>query len=84
MKYCGKVVVTLKPGVFDPQGMTIKNALHALSYREVEEVETGKYFKITLGAETKEEAEQRVREMCDRLLANPVIEQYIFEIEESC
>ncbi len=83
MKYCGKVVVTLKPGVFDPQGMTIKNALHALSYREVEEVETGKYFKITLGAESKEEAEQRVREMCDRLLANPVIEQYIFEIEES-
>lgn len=82
MKYCGKVVVTLKPGVFDPQGMTIKNALHTLSYQEVEEVETGKYFRIVLEAVTREEAEQRVQEMCERLLANPVIEQYTFEVEE--
>lgn len=82
MKYCGKVVVTLKPGVFDPQGMTIRNALHALSYREVEEVETGKYFRVTLEAKTKEEAERRIREMCDQLLANPVIERYTFEVQE--
>ncbi|MEN3203417.1 MAG: phosphoribosylformylglycinamidine synthase subunit PurS [Atribacterota bacterium] len=82
MKYCGKVVVTLKPGVFDPQGMTIKNALHTLSYQEVEEVETGKYFRIILKAVTKEEAERRVQEMCERLLANPVIERYTFEVEE--
>lgn len=82
MKYCGKIVVTLKPGVFDPQGMTIRNALHALSYREVEEVETGKYFRVTLGAETKEEAQRRVQEMCDQLFANPVIEQYTFEVQE--
>ncbi|MBC7217105.1 MAG: phosphoribosylformylglycinamidine synthase subunit PurS [Candidatus Caldatribacterium sp.] len=82
MKYCGKVVVTLKPGVFDPQGTTIRNALHALAYREVEEVETGKYFKIILEAATKEEAKERIQRMCDQLLANPVIEQYTFEVEE--
>lgn len=82
MRYCGKIVVTLKPGVFDPQGMTIKNALHALSYQEVEEVETGKYFQITLSAETKEGAENRIRQMCEQLLANPVIERYTFEVEE--
>lgn len=83
MRYCGKITVTLKPGVFDPQGVTIRNALHALSYREVEEVETGKYFRVTLEAETKEEAALRVKEMCDQLLANPVIERYSFEIEET-
>jgi phosphoribosylformylglycinamidine synthase len=83
MRYCGKIIVTLKPGVFDPQGMTIRNALHALSYREVEEVETGKYFRVALEAETKEEAALRIKEMCDQLLANPVIEQYSFEIEET-
>jgi phosphoribosylformylglycinamidine synthase len=83
MRYCGKIIVTLKPGVFDPQGMTIRNALHALSYREVEEVETGKYFRVALEAGTKEEAALRIKEMCDQLLANPVIEQYSFEIEET-
>ncbi|HPZ81526.1 MAG TPA: phosphoribosylformylglycinamidine synthase subunit PurS, partial [Candidatus Atribacteria bacterium] len=51
MKYRGKVVITLKPGVFDPQGATICNALHALSYREVEEVKTGKYLEIILESE---------------------------------
>ncbi|MGQ9623636.1 MAG: phosphoribosylformylglycinamidine synthase subunit PurS [Candidatus Caldatribacteriaceae bacterium] len=83
MRYCGKIIVTLKPGVFDPQGMTIRNALHALSYREVEEVETGKYFRVALEAETREEAALRIKEMCDQLLANPVIERYSFEIEEA-
>lgn len=81
MKYRGKIVVVFKPGVFDPQGMTIRNALHTLGYGEVEEVKTGKFFEVILEAEGLEMAQQRVQEMCDQLLANPVIERYSFNIE---
>jgi len=81
MKFKGKVVITLKPGVFDPQGLTIKNALHTLAYREVEEVKTGKYFEIGIESADLETAGKRLSEMCDQLLANPVIEKYHFEIE---
>ncbi|HOQ68045.1 MAG TPA: phosphoribosylformylglycinamidine synthase subunit PurS [Candidatus Atribacteria bacterium] len=82
MKYRGKVVITLKPGVFDPQGATICNALHALSYREVEEVKTGKYLEIILESENCSQAEKRIQEMCDRLLCNSVIESYSYQVEE--
>ncbi|HXL01867.1 MAG TPA: phosphoribosylformylglycinamidine synthase subunit PurS [Candidatus Atribacteria bacterium] len=82
MKYRGKVIVTLKPGVFDPQGVTIRSALHTLSYREVEEVKTGKYFEIVLELENLSQAEKRLQGMCDQLLSNPVIESYSYQIEE--
>lgn len=81
MKYRGKIVVILRPGVFDPQGVTIRNALHTLGYKEVEEVQTGKFFEVILDVETVELARKRLQEMCDQLLANPVIEQYSFEVE---
>ncbi|MCX6090191.1 MAG: phosphoribosylformylglycinamidine synthase subunit PurS [Candidatus Atribacteria bacterium] len=76
MKFLGKVIITLKSGVFDPQGLTIKNALHTLGYRETQDVKTGKYFEIMIEAENQEKAQSRLSEMCDQLLANPVIEQY--------
>ena len=82
MKYRGKVIVTLKPGVFDPQGVTIRSALHTLSYREVEEVKVGKYFEIILELENYSQAEKRIQEMCDQLLSNPVIESYSYQLEE--
>jgi len=82
MKYRGKVIVTLKPGVFDPQGVTIRSALHTLSYREVEEVKVGKYFEIILELENCSQAEKRIQEMCDQLLSNPVIESYSYQLEE--
>ena len=82
MKYRGKVIVTLKPGVFDPQGVTIRNALHTLSFREVEEVKAGKYLEILLESETRSQAEKRIQEMCDQLLSNPVIESYSYQLEE--
>lgn len=81
MKYRGKIVVVLRPGVFDPQGVTIKNALHTLGYGEVEEVKTGKFFEVILEAENEALAGRRLQEMCDQLLANPVIERYSFEVE---
>ncbi|HOA99664.1 phosphoribosylformylglycinamidine synthase subunit PurS [Candidatus Sordicultor fermentans] len=82
MKYRGKVIVTLKPGVFDPQGVTIRNALHTLSFREVEEVKAGKYLEIILESENCSQAEKRIQEMCDQLLSNPVIESYSYQLEE--
>ncbi len=82
MKCRGKIIVTLRPGVFDPQGVTIKSALHTLGYGETLEVKTGKFFEVILETESLEKAKERLQEMCDQLLANPVIEQYLLEVEE--
>ncbi|HNV86183.1 MAG TPA: phosphoribosylformylglycinamidine synthase subunit PurS [Candidatus Omnitrophota bacterium] len=76
-----KVVVTLKKSVSDPQGKAILNALHSLTFNEVQEVRTGKYFEIRLAGEDKDLLEGKVRQMCDQLLANPVIEEYSCSIE---
>lgn len=80
--FLARVFVTLKPTVNDPQGLTIRGGLHALGFSEVEDVRAGKYLEIRLVAPGREEAEARVAEMCRRLLANPVIEDFRFEIEE--
>jgi phosphoribosylformylglycinamidine synthase PurS subunit len=78
--YLARVEVTLKPTVNDPQGLTIRGALHSLGFPEVETVRAGKYLEIRLSARDEEEAGTRVGEMCRRLLANPVIEDFHFEI----
>jgi phosphoribosylformylglycinamidine synthase len=77
-----KIFVSLKNGVLDPQGKAIERSLHTLSYTEVRDVRTGKYLEIEIDAGSRAAAEARVREMCDKLLANPVIEDYRFEIQE--
>lgn len=75
-----KIFVSLKNGVLDPQGKAIERSLHALGYTEVQDVRAGKYLEINLEASSRAAAEDRVREMCDKLLANPVIEDYRYEI----
>jgi phosphoribosylformylglycinamidine synthase PurS subunit len=75
-----KVLISLKSGVLDPQGKAIERSLHSLGYGEVQEVRAGKYLEFEVAAGSREAAETRVREMCDKLLANPVIEDYRFEI----
>jgi len=82
-RFLARVYVTLKPAVNDPQGLTIRNALHQLGYGNVGSVRAGKYMEIALEAEGREEAERQVEEMCRRLLANPVIEQFRFQVEEA-
>jgi phosphoribosylformylglycinamidine synthase len=77
-----KIFVSLKHGVLDPQGKAIERSLHALGYSEVYDVRMGKYLELDVEAASRSAAEARVREMCDKLLANPVIEDYRFEIEE--
>ncbi|MDZ4340273.1 MAG: phosphoribosylformylglycinamidine synthase subunit PurS [candidate division NC10 bacterium] len=77
-----KVYVTLKKGVLDPQGETVRSALETLGFGEVRDVRIGKFMVICLNDVPRDEARQRVEEMCKKLLANPVIEEYRFEVEE--
>jgi len=77
-----KIFVSLKEGVLDPQGKAIERSLHTLGYSEVRDVRMGKYLEIDFEAASRSEVEARVREMCDKLLANPVIEDYRFEVQE--
>ncbi len=72
-----EIYVTYKKGIFDPPGATAERALQNLGYAEVESVKIGKYIRLEVSADATPE---RVREMCDRLLANPVIEDYRIEI----
>lgn len=76
MKFQAKVSVMLKQGISDPQGLTIERALPALGYEGVEGVRVGKLIDLVLEAESEEDAKQRVTEMCERLLANTVIESF--------
>ena len=77
-----KIFVSLKTGVLDPQGKAIQRSLNTLGYNEVQDVRMGKYLEIEMAPASRQDAEIRVREMCDKLLANPVIEDYRFEIHE--
>ena len=81
--FLAKVYVTLKPTVNDPQGLTIKGGLHSLGFTSVESVRAGKYMEIRLDGDSRQEAERLLNEMCRQLLANPVIENYRFELEEA-
>jgi phosphoribosylformylglycinamidine synthase subunit PurS len=77
-----KVFVSLKQGVLDPQGQAVERSLHTLGYGEVRDVRMGKYVEFAVDAPSREAAEVRIREMCDKLIANPVIEDYRFEIQD--
>jgi phosphoribosylformylglycinamidine synthase PurS subunit len=79
--YLAKVYITLKPTVNDPQGLTIKGALHNLGFTSVEDVRAGKYIEIRINKNDLAKAKEQVNEMCRKLLANPVIENYRFELE---
>jgi phosphoribosylformylglycinamidine synthase len=75
-----RVHITLKHGVLDPQGKAIGNALHRLGFAEVGEVRQGKFIELELGGSDVETARGRLDEMCRRLLANTVIENYSIEL----
>jgi phosphoribosylformylglycinamidine synthase PurS subunit len=77
-----KIFISFKDGVLDPQGKAVERSLHSLGYGEVRDVRMGKYLEIELETASRETAETRVREMCDKLLANPVIEDYRFEVHD--
>lgn len=76
-----KVYVTLRESVLDPQGNAVKGSLNSLSYTEVQDVRIGKYMELIL-EKSDREVEETVKEMCEKLLVNTVIEDYCYEIEE--
>ena len=71
-----KVIVTLKKGVLDPQGKPIKQTLNGMTFSDVKQVRQGKYFDIEVDADDEKKAKAKVEEMCKKLLANLVIEDY--------
>jgi phosphoribosylformylglycinamidine synthase PurS subunit len=76
-----RVIVTPKPVVNDPQGITVKQGLATLGFREVNDVRIGKYIEMNIDAGSEHEARERVEAMCKQLLANHVIEDYRFDLE---
>ena len=83
MTLLARIHVTLKPGVNDPQGLAIASGLHSLGFGGVEEVRAGRYLEVRLEAADRAAAERDVDAMCQKLLANPVIETYRFDVVES-
>lgn len=80
--WLARIHVTLKPVVLDPQGDAVLHGLRQLGYTDVAGVRVGKYLEVTLSAADQSVAEEAVRQMCDKLLANPVIERYDFSVAE--
>ena len=82
VKYHAQIYVTLRPSVLDPAGTAVESGLEQLGYEGVEGVRIGKYIELNLVADNKNDANSKLDQMCDRLLANPVIENYRFELTE--
>lgn len=82
MRYKARVHTTLKKSVLDPQGQTTLHAIETMGFKEAKSIRIGKYFEIALEAADRKRAEEALHAMCDKLLHNPVIEEYSFEIEE--
>ncbi|MEE8336774.1 MAG: phosphoribosylformylglycinamidine synthase subunit PurS [Dehalococcoidia bacterium] len=82
VRYLARIDVMLKALVNDPQGLTVLDGLKTLGFESVDRVRIGKRIELTVEAASEQAARQAVTEMCDRLLANPVIEDFTFEISE--
>lgn len=78
-----EIRVTLKDGVLDPQGTTLNRSLENIGYKGLKEVRMGKLIQLTLDLSDREQAKKLVEELCQKVLTNPVIEQYQFTIGES-
>lgn len=77
-----RVYVTFKPEVLDPQGKAVESALKRLGYSEVVEARVGRYIELSLNESNRESASSKVKEMCEKLLSNPVIENYRYEFAD--
>lgn len=75
-----KIHVTLKPGILDPQGKAIEHALDSLGFTNAANVRVGKYMELDLDEDDKAKAEAEVKQMCEKLLANTIIEEYRYEL----
>ena len=82
MAFLAKIYVSLKPTVNDPQGQTVLGGLKTLGFSSVDSVRIGKFLEVKVLEQERGRAEEQVHDMCRRLLANPVIEGFRFELEE--
>jgi phosphoribosylformylglycinamidine synthase len=82
-RYKTEIHVTLKRTVNDPQGLTVRGGLHSLGFEGVDAVRAGKYIEVWLDAADEASASSQIDAMCDKLLSNPVIEDYRFEVAET-
>jgi|TARA_B100000809_G_C14816445_1_gene415812 phosphoribosylformylglycinamidine synthase len=80
--YQARIYITLKSTVNDPQGVTVLSSLHRLGFASAGDVRVGKYLLVNIDETDRAEAESAVTEMCQKLLANPVIEEFKFDLEE--
>ena len=80
--YQAQIYVTLRPSVLDPAGTAVQSGLSHLGYDTVGQVRIGKYIELTLIAENEAAASEQVDRMCDQLLANPVVENYRFDLKQ--
>ena len=78
--YQARIYVTLRPSVLDPAGTAVQAGLKQMGYENVEQVRIGKYVELTLTASSEASAHNQRNQICDQLLANPVIENYRFEL----
>lgn len=77
-----KIYITLKDGIHDPQGQAVQNSLHTLGFEMAQDVRVGKFLEVDLQDTEKETAEANIKNMCQKLLANTVIEDFRYEIVE--
>ncbi len=82
-RYAIDVQIMPRPSLLDPQGQAVEHALTALDFDTVENVRIGKVLTLTVESESRERAEQEATTMCERLLANPVTEDFVFSVSET-
>jgi phosphoribosylformylglycinamidine synthase len=80
--YIAKIKITLRSSILDPQGKIVEHSLKSLGYDKIEGTRMGKYIELKINADLKEEAENIADKACEKLLANPVMEDYEFEISK--
>lgn len=78
--FISKINISLRSTILDPQGKTIEHSLKSLGFDSIEDTRMGKFIELKINAKSKEEAEKITDEACKKLLANPVMEDYTFEI----
>ena len=79
--YRSKIVVTLRKSILDPQGKAVEQGMHSLGYEQVKDVRIGKFIEMNVEASDKKEVERITHEVCQKLLANPIMEDFTFTIE---
>jgi len=80
--FLSKITVTLRKSILDPQGKAVQHGIHSMGYDAVEDVRIGKFIELSVNVASKKEAEQVTEEVCKKLLANPVMEDFAYVVEE--